>query len=250
MPANVQLKVLSLVAPDLYKDPDNSEENVPIHTANSTPFNVATILEEVSRIGFAFCDDVLDSSLISGVREEMSGLELKQGGMALQWKEESMRGDRFVWLRPGVVQGRPHLTTLLASMEQWRRQINDITSGELAEMKFMAAVYPGGGARYVRHSVWKVVLYCTDALQDVSEFAPDRRLTAILYLNENWQPHHGGQLHIDAYDGKRYEIAPVANRVLFFHSVLMHEVRPAHRERAAVTGWYYGPRELFPGPPK
>jgi len=37
------------------------------------------------------------------------------------------------------------------------------------------ACYPGGGARYVRHT-------------DASDSAPDRTVTALLYLNTDWDP--------------------------------------------------------------
>jgi Rps23 Pro-64 3,4-dihydroxylase Tpa1-like proline 4-hydroxylase len=80
----------------------------------------------------------------------------------------------------------------------------------------------------------------------VSPLVPDRRLTAILYLNGGWQPAHGGALHIDARGGPRLSVAPLLGRVVFFDARLMHEVRPAHRARAAVTGWLYGPRDIAP----
>ena len=69
---------------------------------------------------------------------------------------------------------------------------------------------------------------------------PDRRVTAILYLNEGWQPAHGGALHIDNKHGARWEVQPQLGRMVFFTSHLMHEVRPAYKPRSAITGWYYG----------
>ena len=53
--------------------------------------------------------------------------------------------------------------------------------GGLDDCNFMCACYPGGGARYVRHS-------------NVSPSVPHRRVTAILYLNEDWTVSDGGEL--------------------------------------------------------
>jgi SM-20-related protein len=62
-----------------------------------------------------------------------------------------------------------------------------------------------------------------------------------VYLNPDWQRSHGGELHIDARSGKSYAVEPILDRVVFFDSVLEHEVCPAFRPRIAVTGWFYGP---------
>jgi len=154
MPANIQLKILSKLTPELYQDPDADSDSVPVlQPTNSTPFNFAEIVQQISQLGFAYCDGVFDLEFVRGVSQEVFELEMSPGKMALQWQEESMRGDRFVWLQPSVTASHERLTALLGTMNDWREQFNAIISGDLTYMKFMAAIYPGGGARYVRHSV-------------------------------------------------------------------------------------------------
>eukprot|EP00698_Gefionella_okellyi_P009886 TRINITY_DN2537_c0_g1_i2.p1 TRINITY_DN2537_c0_g1~~TRINITY_DN2537_c0_g1_i2.p1 ORF type:complete len:242 (-),score=45.48 TRINITY_DN2537_c0_g1_i2:56-781(-) len=228
MPTNIQLKILSNVVPELYRDPEaeNVLEAIPI--APLDRFDFPSILSELSRVGIAVCDGVFSPELCSQVRAEIASLDLQPGRMGLKWQDDSFRGDHMKWLSKAVVEGKPMLSCVLQHMDSWREQINAIANSDLTRINFMAAVYPGNGARYVRHS-------------DVSELAPTRRITAILYLNENWTPACGGALHIDSLQDVRFEVAPHSGRVVFFKSELMHEVRPAFRERAALTGWFYAP---------
>ncbi|KAH3855019.1 hypothetical protein DPMN_097578 [Dreissena polymorpha] len=92
----------------------------------------------------------------------------------------------------------------------------------------MIACYPGNGAYYRRH---------------VDNPNGDGRVvTCILYLNEGWNVQEdGGLLRIFPANTDDYvDVAPVANRLLFFWSDRRnpHEVQPAFKTRYAVTVWY------------
>jgi SM-20-related protein len=69
-----------------------------------------------------------------------------------------------------------------------------------------------------------------------------RKLSVITYLNEGWQPTHGGQLLIyrpqpDAPE-ETISIDPLGGRMVCFDSGLLeHEVLPATRDRLSITGW-------------
>eukprot|EP00929_Paragymnodinium_shiwhaense_P068009 TRINITY_DN34183_c0_g1_i4.p1 TRINITY_DN34183_c0_g1~~TRINITY_DN34183_c0_g1_i4.p1 ORF type:complete len:424 (-),score=42.86 TRINITY_DN34183_c0_g1_i4:52-1275(-) len=95
----------------------------------------------------------------------------------------------------------------------------------------MFSVYPGGSARYVRH--------CDNSLM-----TDGRRLTCILYLNEDWQPSHGGCLRIfePTMQSMTYKIdvEPIWNRLVIFWSNedAPHEVLASYKHRAAVSVWY------------
>jgi hypothetical protein len=65
------------------------------------------------------------------------------------------------------------------------------------------------------------------------------QVTAIFYLNEGWQPHHGGQLKL--FPWPRAEpllVAPLAGRLVLFSSTeMLHRVLPAGAERCCFTAW-------------
>ena len=73
----------------------------------------------------------------------------------------------------------------------------------------------------------------------------------ILYLNEGWQPLHGGQLRLypptcrspsltDEIGSALCDVAPIADRLLLFYADFRvpHEVLPAYVPRLAITLWY------------
>ena len=121
--------------------------------------------------------------------------------------------------------------------------------GSLDGCNLMCAVYPGAGAFYVKH-------------RDALPYKAGRKLTVIYYLNEHWQPGHGGELRIWPRDGApaslKHDISdagstdaepppvivePLADRLLLFISSLEHEVLPAWRPRYALTTWMYNRRD-------
>jgi SM-20-related protein len=68
-----------------------------------------------------------------------------------------------------------------------------------------------------------------------------RIVTAILYLNEDWQTVDGGQLRLytTGEEGGEYvDLLPEAGQWILFDSArFWHEVLPARRERFSLTGW-------------
>lgn len=92
----------------------------------------------------------------------------------------------------------------------------------------MVACYPGSGTHYVKH---------------VDNPTRDGRcITAIYYLNPNWDAGtSGGLLRMFPENLPVVDIAPQFDRILFFWSDRRnpHEVQPAHRTRYAITLWYH-----------
>ena len=106
--------------------------------------------------------------------------------------------------------------------------------------KLMLANYPGDGARYVAH------LDNDPGDPRHSEGEPglrasDRAVTAILYLNPDWEESHGGclRVHLEGTGAKTtVDVAPSAGRmVLFDCRRIVHEVLPSHSSRWAMTAW-------------
>jgi len=98
----------------------------------------------------------------------------------------------------------------------------------------MIACYPGSGTHYVKH---------------VDNPNRDGRcVTAIYYLNQDWECKvNGGLLRIfpDGYSNRVADIEPIFDRVLFFWSDRRnpHEVQPAFKTRYAITVWYFDAKE-------
>lgn len=90
----------------------------------------------------------------------------------------------------------------------------------------MLACYGGGGAYYVPH---------VD-----SDESDSRRLTLILYLNDEWQEEDGGCLQImDPVMFEWQRIRPLMGTlVAFWSSNILHQVRPTYAPRYAVTIWF------------
>jgi hypothetical protein len=107
----------------------------------------------------------------------------------------------------------------------------ECVNGALDACNFMCALYPGGGARYVKH-------------RDALPYKAGRKLTMIYYINAGWQPGHGGELRLwPADEAPPVVIEPHADRLLLFISSLEHEVLPAWRPRYALTTWMFNRRD-------
>lgn len=69
----------------------------------------------------------------------------------------------------------------------------------------------------------------------------NRHLTAILYLNPQWQREWGGELELMPLPWERVRIEPRWDRlVVFATSGVGHRVRPTKHERLCVTLWMAG----------
>jgi SM-20-related protein len=93
-----------------------------------------------------------------------------------------------------------------------------------SEVQIQLALYPGDGARYVRH-------------RDTYPGGPQRTLTCVYYLNDTWQQGDGGELRLHL-PGGPVDVAPIADRLVMFWSAwLDHEVLPTSVPRMALTVW-------------
>ena len=66
-------------------------------------------------------------------------------------------------------------------------------------------------------------------------------MTAILYLNKDWQPEQDGgclRLYHLHGNGAFTDVAPESGRIVVFQACAVeHEVLPAHKQRWAMTAW-------------
>jgi SM-20-related protein len=135
-----------------------------------------------------------------------------------------IRGDLITWVttpEPGTA-----LRRLWEAFSTLGEQLSSGAYLGLGRFDLQLAWYSGAGEFYARH---------LDAFPGQS----NRRITAIYYLNPEWQPSHGGRLRLYSEHGP---LEVELDRLVVFRSELLeHEVLPAHAPRLALTAWYYGP---------
>lgn len=146
-----------------------------------------------------------------------------------------IRGDKIVWIgggEPGCNNIGYLINRVDAIITNCKRMMNNGKLGSYnirERTKAMVACYPGHGSHYVKH---------------VDNPNKDGRcITAIYYLNLNWDVRtSGGLLRIfpEGCNDRVADIEPLFDRILFFWSDRRnpHEVQPSHRTRYAITLWY------------
>lgn len=168
------------------------------------------------------------AALADEIRGEFAGGDFHRAGIgksgALQVVSE-VRGDHVHWLEHA--NAAPLQRDWLGWLDELSSGLNRTLYLGLQEFEGHAAIYPPG-------SFYKTHL---DQFRGTSE----RSVTAILYLNPDWQPADGGQLrlYLDEACSEYRDIAPRAGTlVVFLAARFYHEVLTAHSERIAITGWF------------
>lgn len=139
----------------------------------------------------------------------------------------AVRGDEVLWLADA--QATPAQRTYLDRMAALQQALNRTLFMGLFSYEAHFAVYPVG-AFYKRH---------LDAFHDRGK---GRALSCVLYLNDGWTDADGGHLRLYLGGGEPepfVDVRPEAGTLATFLSERFeHEVLPATRERASVTGWF------------
>ena len=194
--------------------------------------------------GFAVVDGFLGAPAAAAVRSGIAGMD-RAGRLRLgklqhgtqQSTNDATRSDRIAFLQPDGCAGA--LAAYVAAVDALRCRLTAVDAlvervgGELDGCNFMAATYPGGGTRYVKH-------------RDALPYQAGRKLTVIYYVNAGWRPAHGGELRLwPEPEGAAPPVvlAPVADRLVCFISSLEHEVLPAWAPRFALTTWMFNRRD-------
>jgi SM-20-related protein len=137
-------------------------------------------------------------------------------------RREDIRGDSTCWIAAPLLGAE---AALLEELEHLRLELNRDALLGLFELELHYAWYPPG-AGYARHV-------------DQPRGRTQRRVSLVLYLNEEWTPEAGGALRIyDANDRYR-DVEPMAGRlVCFLTAGREHEVLPTRRPRLSISGWF------------
>ncbi len=133
-----------------------------------------------------------------------------------------VRRDAVRWIDPGQASGA--LGGYLARVEALRQAVNRRLYLGLFEYEGHFARYEPG-AFYRRHL-------------DQFEGVQYRQVSCVLYLNDAWAAHDGGELRLYLNSGETLDVLPLAGTlVTFLSAVFEHEVLPTARPRLSLTGW-------------
>jgi SM-20-related protein len=192
-----------------------------------------TIINHLSDQGYAVIENFLPGEEIKALSHHAKSLQ-KNGemhkaatGLSKQNTNNSiLRGDFIHWIEAS--QACKIEQIYLDSMSSLQQAINQSFFLGLFELESHFAIYPPG-AGYQKHF-------------DQFIGRNERKVSCILYLNEDWTKDDGGALrmYLDQKNQNNYiDITPQAGTlVVFLSEEFLHEVLPAKRERISLTGWF------------
>jgi len=207
---------------------------------------VDIVIEHLNKFGACVMDNFLGEKNGLKILDEVLELQkltvFQEGKLTSVKAEKSIRSDLVTWT-DGSSQDTPHINSLLDSIDTIVMTANKApNNGELGKYrinsrtKAMIACYPGEGTHYVKH---------------IDNPNKDGRcITAIYYLNRDWDPKRDGgtlKIYSACVPGVIAQVNPIFDRLIFFWSDRRnpHEVLPSYRDRNAITVWYMDDRELL-----
>lgn len=191
---------------------------------------INNILNDLEQQGWSVQEHFFDAELIQQLSETLNSLQqqgnLKQAGIGRKKDfhiEQLIRSDEISWFDYQNINAAQKQFLTIA--QKLKDAVNQQFYLGLFELEVHFALYPPG-AFYKRHL-------------DQHQNQDTRVLTLITYLNEDWHDEDGGQLQIYLKNGQTVSVSPKAGTlVCFFSADFEHEVLPAKRERASLTGWF------------
>ncbi|MDP1824550.1 MAG: 2OG-Fe(II) oxygenase [Archangium sp.] len=182
----------------------------------------ATEVEQLGSRGFFTKPAFLGPSLALQVRAEAQRVPMKRAGIRRGHElDDAVRTDEIAWLTAGEATGA--LAEAVAHFAALMQPLNEAAWLGLRSFDLQLSHY-GPGAHYARH-------------RDAFPGQDNRRVTAIVYLNEGWGPQHGGQLRLHV--APPIDLEPTLDRLVIFRSELVeHEVLESKADRWALTAWF------------
>lgn len=185
------------------------------------------IADGLATNGYAVADQFLSQPEVEAIHQGggfRTGTDFKKAAIGNKQSlqiQEAIRGDYIKWL--DRKESPEAVRIYLQRLEELIQYLNRALFLSLKDFEVHMTVYPVGSF-YKRH---------------LDQFKKDdhRKLSVILYLNNQWEEQHGGQLRMYLPDQTK-DVLPLAGRLVIFRSdEIEHEVLPATRERLSITGW-------------
>lgn len=191
---------------------------------------IENILNDLEQQGWSVQEQFFPSELVLELSETLSSFHqqgiLNQAGVGRKEGfhiEQSIRSDEISWFEETNLNEAQKKYLALTKILQ--DEINQRFYLGLFDLEVHFALY-SPNAFYKRHI-------------DQHKNQDTRVLTLITYLNEKWNKEDGGELQLYLKNGQTISILPNAGTIVCFLSAeFEHEVLPAKRERASLTGWF------------
>ena len=191
---------------------------------------IKNILNDIEEHGWSVQENFFSAELITQLKATLSSLRqqglLNQAGIGREKDfhiEQSIRSDEISWFDENKLNEAQE--QFLSITQQLQHAINEKFYLGLFELEIHFALY-SPNTFYKRHL-------------DQHKNQDTRVLTLVTYLNDQWQKEDGGELQLYLKNGDKVSILPKAGTLVCFMSAeFEHEVLPAKRERASLTGWF------------
>ncbi|MBL7893779.1 MAG: 2OG-Fe(II) oxygenase [Bacteroidia bacterium] len=188
---------------------------------------IEKIVNDVYEQRYCVIDNFISANEIATLVRKINLLsenkQLKQAGIgknAEHLTNTDIRSDFIYW----VGENDTELQSLFFHfMPELTQALNRRFYLGLKEHEFHLALYPPGSF-YKKH-------------KDAFKSDDARKITVLLYLNQNWKQEDGGELILYKDDNSSLTIEPLGGRLLVFESEMEHEVLLSKANRYSLTGW-------------
>ena len=176
-------------------------------------------LDKLVNEGWIIIDDVYSDKALLALQAESGFIDYREAQLTAGIRVSHIRGDKIRWINKDFFAGFYYLQSINALAALLNRTL--FTGIRHSEAHY--ACYPVGFG-YQWHS-------------DNPAGRDERVISAVFYLNDDWQAADGGAVEIVDNHGVHHEVMPLANRLIIFDSNLQHQVQIAHRQRYSIATW-------------
>ena len=169
--------------------------------------------------GFVVLDGVFAETAVLALQTESGFIDYREATLAHGQRLSHIRGDKIRWINADFQAGFCYVQAVY----QLGQLLNRYLFAGIRHCEAHYACYPSGFG-YQWHT-------------DNPKGRDERVISAVFYLNDEWQEADGGALEIVDKQGRSHEILPKANRLIVFDSNLRHQVQIAHRQRYSIATW-------------
>lgn len=178
-----------------------------------------TLLDTFVAKGYLVLNNCFDKEFVDALQQESGLIDYKVATLTHGERVSEIRGDSIRWIDSDNLAGMEYLQAIEDLGEFFNRTL--YTGIRHCEAHY--ARYPSG--------------FGYDWHVDNPKGRDERVISAVFYLNENWQPADGGQITLVDKQNSVQQLFPKANRLVLFDSNLRHQVAITQRPRFSIATW-------------